>query len=108
MTDTNNNPREELTNAGLKVVAFSGNARSNFLEALDLAKKGKFEVVDQYVAMANENLELASLAQKDFLENEAEGSRQGLDFLAIHAQDHYMTTLLLRDLIHNLIDIYKK
>ena len=53
-------------------------------------------------------MDLASRAQKDFLVNEAEGSREGLDFLAIHAQDHYMTTLLLRDLINNLIDIYKK
>lgn len=107
MTDINN-PKEELTNAGLRVVAFSGNARSNFLEALDLAKEGKFEESNQYIAMGIENLELAGQAQKDFLENEAEGSRQGLDFLAIHAQDHYMTTLLLRDLINNLIDIYKK
>lgn len=107
MTDINN-PKEELTNAGLRVVAFSGNARSNFLEALDLAKSGKFEEADQYIKMGMEKLDLASLAQKDFLANEAEGSREGLDFLAIHAQDHYMTTLLLRDLINNLIDIYKK
>ena len=104
MTDINN-PKEELTNAGLRVVAFSGNARSNFL---DLAKAGKFEEADQYIGMGVENLDLASLAQKDFLANEAEGSSEGLDFLAIHAQDHYMTTLLLRDLINNLIDIYKK
>ena len=102
MTDINN-PKEELTNAGLRVVAFSGNARSNFL-----AKAGKFEEADQYIGMGVENLDLASLAQKDFLANEAEGSSEGLDFLAIHAQDHYMTTLLLRDLINNLIDIYKK
>lgn len=107
MTDINN-PKDELTNAGLRVVAFSGNARSNFLEALDLAKDGKFEEADQYIKMGLENLNLAGQAQKDFLTNEAEGSREGLDFLAIHAQDHYMTTLLLRDLINNLIDIYKK
>lgn len=107
MTDINN-PKEELTNAGLRVVAFSGNARSNFLEALDLAKACKFDEADQYIKMGLENLDLASLAQKDFLDNEVEGSHEGLDFLAIHAQDHYMTTLLLRDLINNLIDIYKK
>ena len=107
MTDINN-PKDELTNAGLRVVAFSGNARSNFLEALDLAKDGKFEEADQYIKMGLENLNLAGQAQKDFLTNEAEGSREGLDFLAIHAQDHYMTTLLLRDLINDLIDIYKK
>lgn len=107
MTDINN-PKDELTNAGLRVVAFSGNARSNFLEALDLAKDGKFEEADQYIKMGLENLELAGQAQKDFFTNEAEGNREGLDFLAVHAQDHYMTTLLLRDLINNLIDIYKK
>lgn len=85
MTDINN-PKDELTNAGLRVVAFSGNARSNFLEALDLAKDGKFEEADQYIKMGLENLELAGQAQKDFLTNEAEGSREGLDFLAIHAK----------------------
>lgn len=50
MTDINN-PKEELTNAGLRVVAFSGNARSNFLEALDLAKACKFEEANQYIKM---------------------------------------------------------
>ena len=63
MTDINN-PKDELTNAGLRVVAFSGNARSNFLEALDLAKDGKFEEADQYIKMGLENLELAGQAQK--------------------------------------------
>lgn len=105
MTD---NRSEDLTNAALKVVAFSGNARSDFLEALDLAKSQKFTESDQFIKKAKENLELASLAQKDFLESEAGGNKEGLDFLVIHAQDHYMTTLLLRDLINNLIDIYKK
>ena len=103
-----NNPKEELTNAGLRVVAFSGNARSNFLEALNLAKKGKLEEVDQYIGLGIENLEMAGRAQQDFLQKEAEVGSEGLDFLTIHAQDHYMTTLLLRDLIDNLIDIYKK
>lgn len=53
-------------------------------------------------------MDLARKAKKDFLANEVEESREDLDFLDIHAQDHYMTSLLLRDLIHNLIDIYKK
>ena len=105
MTDT---MREDLTNAALKLVAFSGDARSDFLEALDLAKAGNFNEAEQFIQKAMENLELASLAQKDFLEYSPQTTKEGLDFLSIHAEDHYMTTLLLRDLIENLMDIYKK
>ena len=29
-------------------------------------------------------------------------------FITVHAQDHLMTTLLLKDIISTLIDVYKK
>lgn len=50
MTDINN-PKEDLTNTGLRHAAFSGNSRSNFLEVLDIAKAGYFDEAHQYIKM---------------------------------------------------------
>ena len=38
---------------------------------------------------------------------EAQGESIDVGFLTVHAQDHLMTTLLLKDIIDTLLDIYR-
>ena len=39
---------------------------------------------------------------------EASGETIEVGFIMVHAQDHLMTTLLLKDVIQHLFNIYKK
>lgn len=100
--------RQEIGMIGFEIVAYSGDARSKLLEALKFAKKGELDKVDPLIEEAKKNLLDAHKAQTEMITLEAQGEELDLGLIMVHAQDHLMTTLLLKDLIYNLIDIYKK
>ena len=98
---------EELQMISFEIVSYSGDARSKLLLALENAKQGKFEECDKLVAQANDCLNDAHDSQMDVMQAEATGDDVELGFIMVHAQDHLMTTLLLKDIIGTLIDVYR-
>lgn len=99
---------EELQVISFEIVSYSGDARSKLLIALENAKQGKFEECDQLVEQAQECLNEAHNAQMDVMQVEANGEPVQMGFIMTHAQDHLMTSLLLKDIIGTLIDVYRK
>ncbi|WP_289116453.1 PTS lactose/cellobiose transporter subunit IIA [uncultured Dubosiella sp.] len=100
--------REQLAMVGFEIVAYSGDARSTLLELLKQVRNGNFDNVDTLLADADENLNLAHKAQTDILAQEAQGQSMDMGFIFIHGQDHLMTTILLRDLIMDMVELYKR
>lgn len=92
---------------GFEIVAYSGDARTKLLEAVKLAKKGDFAGANALIADAQECLNDAHNSQTAMLSAEAAGDPVELGFIMVHAQDHLMTTLLLKDIVENLLDIYR-
>ena len=84
--------REEVTLLGFEIVAYAGDARSKLLEALKAAEAGDFTKADNLVEEAGSCIAEAHHAQTSLL----------------HGQDHLMTTVLLKDLMHHLIELYKR
>ena len=99
--------KDELKMLGFEIVAYAGDARSTLLEVLKDARKGEFDGIDEKLAEANENLKLAHQAQMKVLAQEATGEDMDLGFIFIHGQDHLMTTILLKDIIQDLLELYK-
>lgn len=100
--------KEELQMLGFEIVAYSGDARSTLLNLLKEVRGGNFEHVESALKEADGNLTLAHNAQTKILAEEASGSDLDLGFIFIHGQDHLMTTLLLRELVQDFIELYKK
>lgn len=100
--------KEEVAMVGFEVVAFAGEARSKLMEALNEAEQGNFDIADKLVEEANESLVQAHKSQTAMLAAEASGEEVELGFIMVHAQDHLMTTMLLKDTIKHLFNIYKK
>lgn len=99
--------KEEVTMIGFEIVAYSGDARSKLLLALEKAKSRKFKHCQTLINEANECLNDAHRAQTQLLQMEARGEGFDIGFITVHAQDHLMTSILLKDIIQNLIDIYR-
>ena len=93
--------KEEASMIGFEIVAYSGDARSKLLLAVEKAKQNKL------IAEANECLNDAHKSQTELLQMEARGEHIDIGFITVHAQDHLMTTILLKDIINNLLDIYR-
>ena len=99
--------KEEATMIGFEIVAYSGDARSKLLLAIDKAKTKQFNECLALIDQANECLNDAHRAQTELLQLEARGESIEIGFITVHAQDHLMTTILLKDIVKNLMDIYK-
>lgn len=99
--------KEEATMIGFEIVAYSGDARSKLLLAIEKAKTKQFNECQALIEQANECLNDAHRAQTELLQLEARGESIEIGFITVHAQDHLMTTILLKDIVNNLMDIYK-
>jgi PTS system lactose-specific IIA component len=108
MTDEKNLSREDIGMIGFEIVAYAGDARSSLLEAIKCAKKGEFDKIDDLVKDAQENLNIAHAKQTEMLALDAQGKDLEIGFIMIHAQDHLMTTMLLKDIVYDICEIYKK
>ena len=100
--------KEEATMVGFEIVAYSGDARTKLLLALEEAKKQNFEKCEALIEEANQCLVDAHKSQTVLLQEEARGQGVEVGFITVHAQDHLMTTMLLKDIMSTLVDVYKK
>lgn len=100
--------REEITLLGFEIVAYAGDARSKLLEALKEAEVGNFDEAEKLVDQANECIVEAHRTQTSLLTKEAEGEDLAYSVTMMHGQDHLMSTLVLKDLMHHLIELYKR
>ena len=55
---------------------------------------------------ANSAIQKAHHSQTELLQEEARGNGQELSILLVHAQDHFMTSLLAIDLITEMIELH--
>jgi PTS system lactose-specific IIA component len=98
---------EELELTMIEIVALSGDARTKLLTAVKKAKAGDLDMAKALVEDAQGLLNDAHTSQTDLLTAEARGEVTSPTVLLVHAQDHLMTTMLLRDVIDALMDIYR-
>ncbi|MCD7950436.1 MAG: PTS lactose/cellobiose transporter subunit IIA [Erysipelotrichaceae bacterium] len=99
--------KEEASMIGFEIVAYSGDARSKLLLAIEKAKQKNFNECQKLIDEANECLNDAHRAQTELLQMEARGENIEISFITVHAQDHLMTSILLKDIVNNIMDIYR-
>lgn len=100
--------REEITLLGFEIVSYAGEARSKLLEALKAAERGAFEEAEALIESANTSIIEAHNAQTSLLQQEAAGEDLPYSVTLMHGQDHLMTTLLLKDLMKHMVELYKR
>lgn len=100
--------KQDVAMVGFEIIAFAGDARSKLVSALDECNKGNFEQSEKLIQEANECILEAHKAQTNMLQAEARGENMELGFIMVHAQDHLMTTMLLRDVMKHFVNLYKR
>lgn len=100
--------KDELSMVGFEIVAYSGDARSTLLSLLKEMRADNFEHVEEKLKEADENINLAHQSQTKILQQEARGEDMEMGFIFIHGQDHLMTTILLRDIVDDFINLYEE
>ncbi|KXG78438.1 Lichenan-specific phosphotransferase enzyme IIA component [Fervidicola ferrireducens] len=95
-------------NSIFEIIAYGGNARAKAYEAIERAKNGDFDMAEKHLKEADDEMHKAHDVQTRIIQEEAQGIKQELSVLLVHAQDHLMTAMAERTLIENLIDLYRR
>ena len=93
--------------AAMTLIANAGDGRSCAFLGLAKAKEGKFDEADLLLKQSDDAIRVAHNAQTELLVAEASGTKQEVGLLMVHAQDHFMTSLLANELIKEMIVLYK-
>jgi len=91
----------------MTLVVKSGQARSAAYEALGEAKQGRFEEAERKMKESAQWVMEAHEIQTELLTMEARGELTQLSLIGVHAQDHLMDCMLARELIAEMIELYK-
>ncbi|MBO8163766.1 MAG: PTS lactose/cellobiose transporter subunit IIA [Brevibacillus sp.] len=92
----------------MQLILHGGNARSLAMEAIALAKRGEFERARATLAEAKNALQYAHQMQTSLIQLEASGEKQEITMLMIHAQDHLMNAITVKELAGELVDLYER
>lgn len=103
-----NNLFENDLEAIMGLIVHAGNAKSDAMEAIQSAKKNDFETAEKKISDAESSLVEAHHSQTSLLTKEAQGNHMQVTLLAVHSQDHLMTSLAFTDIAKEVIDVYKR
>lgn len=98
---------EDINSIAFELILYAGNGRSSSMEAIQEAKKGNFERAEELLKEATKELGKAHKFQTKLIQAEASGESNPVNILLIHAQDHLMTAMTVRDLATEIVEVYK-
>lgn len=99
---------EALQVAAFEIILNSGNARTIVHESFTDMRNGDYEQAAEKLAQANDELLLAHQAQTKLLHEYANGTEIKIEIIMVHAQDHLMTSMTLREVALEMLELYKK
>jgi len=91
----------------MQIIVNGGDARTSVLKAIRCARKGNLEEAEQLKNRANESLERAHEIQTKLIQAETRGEKSEMTLLMIHAQDHLMNAMTIKDLSEEMIEEIK-
>lgn len=91
----------------LGLVVSGGNARSLAMEAIQAAKGGDFSKADALMAECEEALAETHQIQTELIQKEVRGEHMPVMLLMVHAQDHVMNAMVVKDLAVEFIELYR-
>ena len=92
----------------MNLILHSGEVRSYSMEAIQEAKRGNIEEARKLIEKADKELAESHKVQTSLIQNEAAGKKTEVSLLLVHAQDHLMTSMTVKDLDIEIIDIHEK
>ena len=90
------------------IILHSGSARSSIHEAFTLMRDAKFEESEQKLEEAETELVLAHQSQTELLQEFSRGTEIEIQIIMVHAQDHLMTTMTLKEVALEMKHLYQR
>ena len=99
---------EEIQVIAFEIILHSGNSRTYIHESFDAMRHKNFKLANQKLKQSNDELLLAHKSQTKLLQTYAAGTKIDMEIILVHAQDHLMTTMALREMAVEMENLYKE
>lgn len=100
--------KEDLQVISFEIILHSGDARTMIHEGFALMREGKFSAAEEKLTAANNELLEAHKAQTRLLQDYANGEEIVMEVIVVHAEDHLMTTMALREMAVEMLQVYRE
>ncbi|MGX7358825.1 PTS cellobiose transporter subunit IIA [Dolosigranulum pigrum] len=100
--------KEKIEEIAFTIILHSGDARTQVHEAFKLMRKSEYTDAQDKLELANETLVKAHSSQTELLQTYANGEEVKMEIIMVHAQDHLMTTMTLREVALEMLELYKR
>ncbi|ASB88545.1 PTS lactose/cellobiose transporter subunit IIA [Bacillus sonorensis] len=90
-----------------QLILHSGNARSKVIQSLREYRAGSVGKAEKLLVQAEEDLRQSHDIHFQMVQQEAGGKKQDVSLLLIHAEDHLMSSLTMKELVYELLEIFK-
>lgn len=99
----------ELEQQIIGIISSAGDSKGKAFEALRKVKEGDYEGAKALLEESRKIDLEAHKIQTKLIQSEfdPEADKAPISLLMVHAQDHYMTSQLARDLIETMVDIFE-
>jgi PTS system cellobiose-specific IIA component len=91
-----------------QIISTVGTARSLYIEAIDLAKQGRFEEARQRIREGEETYNQGHEVHAKMVQDEANGKTLEYNLLLLHAEDLQMSAENFGILANEFVDLYEK
>jgi cellobiose PTS system EIIA component len=98
---------ENLETIIFQIILHGGNGKSSAMEAIQAAKKGDFTAAAEKLKESGSALNEAHHIQTSLIQQEIRGEKVEISLLMIHAQDHLMNAITMKDLATEVVDLYQ-
>lgn len=99
---------EKIQEIAFTIILHSGEARTLVHEAFKDMRESRYEEAMEKLDESNENLVEAHKSQTQLLKKYANGENITMEIIMVHAQDHLMSTMTLREVAIEMLAFYEK
>ncbi len=99
---------EEMEMICFKIISAVGEAKSDYISALEAAKKGDYEKAEEMIRHGEECYLNGHKQHAELITKEAGGEKTEVCLLLMHAEDQLMAAETIKLLAVELIGLYKK
>lgn len=100
--------QEQIQSVAFEIILHSGSSRTMIHEAFEMMRNKEFKGAASKLDEANEKVILAHQSQTDLMKQYSSGEAINIDIIMVHAQDHLMTTMTLREVALEMLYLYEK
>ncbi len=100
--------KQELVEVSFNIIVNAGEARTKVYNSFKKMNDGEYDEAAKILEESNQDLLKAHNSQTDLLTRYANDEEIVMDVMLVHAQDHLMTTMTLRETALQMLEMYKK